>query len=98
MEAKTKEIVTVNKIYNEDCLKTLSRIPSNFLDCIITSPPYNMNLRIRDGKYCSRQIVKEFSTKYHGFADNMPIEEYNAFHTKVLTELLRVSKVIFYNV
>ncbi len=98
MEAKTKEIVTVNKIYNEDCLKTLSRIPSNFVDCVITSPPYNMNLRIRDGKYCSRQIVKEFSTKYHGFADNMPIEEYNAFHTKVLTELLRVSKVIFYNV
>ncbi len=98
MEAKTKEIVTVNKIYNEDCLKTLSRIPSNFVNYVINSPPYNMNLRIRDGKYCSRQIVKEFSTKYSGFADNIPIEEYNAFHTNILTELLRVSRVIFYNV
>lgn len=91
-------MIELNKIYNEDCLKTLARIRSNYVDCVITSPPYNMNLRIRNGKYCSRQIVKEFSTKYNGFADNMPIEEYNKFHSSVLKELIRVSKVIFYNI
>ncbi|MCY4561958.1 MAG: site-specific DNA-methyltransferase [Flavobacteriaceae bacterium] len=91
-------MIRTDIIYNEDCLDTLSRIPSDYVDCVVTSPPYNMNLRIRNGQYCSRQIVKEFSTKYNGFADNLPVEEYNQFHTKVLTELLRVSKVIFYNV
>ncbi len=87
-----------NKIFNEDCLKTLKRLDDNSIDCVITSPPYNMNLRIRNGKYCSRQIVKELSTKYSNFDDNLPIEEYNKFHSKVLRELLRVSKVVFYNI
>ena len=76
----------------------MSRMEDNSIDCVITSPPYNMNLRIRNGKYCSRQIVKELSTKYSGFDDNLPIEEYNQFHTKVLEELLRISKVVFYNI
>ena len=54
-------------------METLRRVPDNFVDLVVTSPPYNMNLRIRNGKYCSRQIVKEFSTKYEGFDDNMPL-------------------------
>jgi len=29
-----------NKIYNESCLDTLKRMPNDFLDCVITSPPY----------------------------------------------------------
>ncbi len=90
--------IKLNEIYNESCLETLKRIPDNFVDVVITSPPYNMNLRIRKGEYCSRQIVKEISTKYDGFADNMPIEEYNRFHSEVLKELLRVSNLVFYNI
>ena len=31
----------LNKIYNEDCLETMARMPDNFVDVIITSPPYN---------------------------------------------------------
>ena len=30
----------VNKIYNEPCLDTLKRMPNEFIDCVITSPPY----------------------------------------------------------
>lgn len=30
----------VNKVYNESCLDTLSRMPDKFLNCVITSPPY----------------------------------------------------------
>jgi DNA modification methylase len=30
----------LNKIYQEPCLDTLKRMPSNYLDCVITSPPY----------------------------------------------------------
>lgn len=88
----------INKIFNESCLNTLARMSYDSVDLVITSPPYNMNLRIRDGKYCSRQITKEFSTKYDGFSDNMPIAEYFEFHLKVIKELLRVAPVVFYNV
>jgi len=34
----------INKIYNENCLDTMKKIPDNFLDATITSPPYD-NLR-----------------------------------------------------
>lgn len=30
----------VNKIYQEPCLETVSRMPDNYIDCVITSPPY----------------------------------------------------------
>lgn len=88
----------LNTIYNEDCLNTMARIPDNYVDLVFTSPPYNMNLRIRNGKYCSRQIVKEFSTKYEGFDDNLPIDDFYRVHSKILSELLRVSKIVFYNI
>lgn len=89
----------LNKIYNENCLDTMARMPDNYIDLVFTSPPYNMNLRIRNGKYCSRQIVKEeFSTKYVGFDDNLPIEEFYKLHSKILDELIRVSGIVFYNI
>ena len=91
-------IQMINEIHNESCLDTMSRMDDNSVDLVVTSPPYNMNLRIRNGKYCSRQIVKELSTKYEGFSDNMPIEEYYEFHSNVLKELLRVSSLVFYNI
>lgn len=30
----------LNKIYQESCLETVKKMPDNFLDCVITSPPY----------------------------------------------------------
>lgn len=33
-------MIEVNKIYNENCLSLASRMPDNFIDCVITSPPY----------------------------------------------------------
>jgi len=88
----------LNKVFNENCLTTLERFGDNTIDLVITSPPYNMNLRIRNGSYCSRQIVKEFSTKYEGFDDNLPIDEFYELHSKIIRELLRVSNIIFYNI
>jgi site-specific DNA-methyltransferase (adenine-specific)/modification methylase len=88
----------LDRIYNENCLDTMKRIPDASVDVVITSPPYNMNLRIRNGIYTSRQIVKELSTKYEGFSDNMPIEDYYAFHSEVIKELLRISNLVFYNI
>lgn len=40
----------INKIYNEDCLITMSRMADNFIDLIVTSPPYD-NLRKYNGYF-----------------------------------------------
>ena len=86
------------KLMQGDCLERMKEIESGSVDMILTSPPYNMNLRIRNGKYCSRQIVKEISTKYENFSDNLPMDEYFRFNKNVLNECLRVSDLVFYNV
>lgn len=86
------------KLLQGDCLEVMRSIPDNSVDLVLTSPPYNMNLRIRNGKYCSRQIVKEISTKYARFDDNLPMDEYFEFNKKVLNECLRVSDLVFFNV
>lgn len=86
-------------LFNQNCLATMASLPDNHVDLVITSPPYNMNLRIRNGKYCSRQVTRdEFSTKYNGFDDNLPIEEFYHQHKTILNELLRISPLIFYNI
>ena len=81
-----------------DCLERMKEIESGSVNMVLTSPPYNMNLRIRNGKYCSRQIVKELTTKYESFDDNLPMDDYFYFNKKVIDECLRVSDLVFYNI
>ena len=90
--------MTKIELIQGDCLEKMKDIPDGSVDLVFTSPPYNMNLRIRNGVYCSRQIVKELSTKYDGFDDNLPMEDYFNFNVSVVSELLRVSDLVFYNV
>lgn len=39
----------INKVYNESCLDTMSCMPDEFVDLIVTSPPYD-NLRTYTGE------------------------------------------------
>lgn len=49
----------LNKIYNEDNLKTLARIPNDFIDLTVTSPPYD-NLRKYNGfSFDFKTLAKE---------------------------------------
>jgi site-specific DNA-methyltransferase (adenine-specific) len=49
----------INKIYNENCLDTMARMPDNFLDLTVTSPPYD-NLRDYKGyTFDFESIAKE---------------------------------------
>jgi len=34
----------LNKIYNEDCLEMMAKMPDNFIDLTITSLPYNFEI------------------------------------------------------
>jgi len=78
-----------NIIYNEDCLKTMSRMPDNYIDVIITSPPYNL------GKYHHTG-----NKNTNSYSDNMNEEEYQDWQLQVLNECYRVLKkdgYMFYN-
>ena len=49
----------LNKIYCENCLETMSRMPDNFIDLTVTSPPYD-NLRDYKGyEFDFESIAKE---------------------------------------
>lgn len=49
----------INKIYNEDCLETMARMPDNFIDLTVTSPPYD-NLREYKGySFDFESVAKE---------------------------------------
>lgn len=59
--------IKVNAIYNEDCIKTMSNMEDNFIDLVVTSPPYdklrsynsNSNISIIWNKDVWKPIVKE---------------------------------------
>ena len=38
---KGRKKMELNKIYNENCLKTMARMPDNFINLTMTSPPYD---------------------------------------------------------
>lgn len=58
-------MIELDKIYNEDCLEGMKRIPDGSVDCVVTSPPYD-NLRTYNnaidktwGERVWKPIVKE---------------------------------------
>ena len=58
----------INKIHNENCLDTMSRMPDNYIDLTLTSPPYD-NLRNYKGySFDFESIAKQLYriTKYGG--------------------------------
>lgn len=67
----------INRIYNEDCLAGLKKLPDNCIDCCVTSPPY---FGLRDYQ-CEGQIGLEKSPT-----------EYIDRLTEVFQEVYRVLK------
>ena len=81
----------LNKIYCESNLETMKRMPDDFVDLVITSPPYNIgNSRINGG------FDKK---KYDKYNDNLSIDEYFNQTKLWIDELLRITKYhIFWNI
>ena len=90
----------LNKIYNEDCLTMMKKIPNNYLDCIVTSPPYNKGYWSKN-----RNLNNGFKTKsrridYEVFDDILEPEIYEKQQRDVINECLRILKPngsFFYN-
>ena len=79
----------INTIYNEDCLETMKKIPNDFVDYSLTSPPYNVG----------NNNLNDNGKKYESFNDNMSENEYFENQKQVVKELLRITKKhVFYNI
>jgi site-specific DNA-methyltransferase (adenine-specific) len=85
------------KIFHGDCCEILSSIDVK-ADLVVTSPPYNMRTRIRNGEYTEREWSDHFSKKYSEFRDAFPIDEYYEIHKEVLNQLLRLASIVFIDI
>lgn len=94
-------MLELNKIYNEDCLRTLSKMEDNSIDLVITSPPYNKNLyATSNGSDNSWSALRGRQIPYDEYSDDIPQKEYEEWQKKVIGECIRVIKPtgsIFYN-
>ena len=77
----------INKIYLESNLETMAKMPDNFVDLVITSPPYNTGGKsLTTGNF------------YKEYKDNLKDDEYKNFIFENVKELIRVTKhYVVYN-
>lgn len=78
----------LNKIHIGDCLETLKTFPSKSIDCVVTSPPYNLG---GDFHICNNGKRTTYGG-YNSFKDNLAEEDYQKNQIEVLNELYRVTK------
>lgn len=94
-------MIELNKIYNEDCLETLSKMEDESVNLIITSPPYNKKTYEKTLEGEKKEKTRAWRLKtYDSFDDSMAPEEYEKWQKKVISECLRVLKPtgsLFYN-
>lgn len=94
-------MVELNKVYNEDCLVTLSNIDDESVDIVVTSPPYNKNIyATANGPSLSWGAMRGRQIAYDTYDDAMPPEDYERWQKKVISECLRILKPsgsMFYN-
>jgi site-specific DNA-methyltransferase (adenine-specific) len=76
-----------------DVIPTLGKV-----DIVITSPPYNMRTRIRNGKYTEKEKSEHFSKKYSDFHDAHSIDEYLEIHSKIIHDISKIASLAFVNI
>lgn len=82
----------INNIFVEDCLETMKRMKDNFINIILTSPPYNMTKR--KGSYADKQ------TRYDVYNDWKDVDEYLDWSVNIFNNFDRIlskNGVILYN-
>ena len=56
--------MTLNTIYNENCLETLKKMDEHSIDIILTSPFYNTNKKAGNKRTLLNTKVKESNYEY----------------------------------
>jgi modification methylase len=93
----------LNKIICGDSIQIMKSMPSESIDLVVTSPPYNLKNSTgngmkdgRGGKWANASLINGYSH----YDDNIPHDKYAKWQKDNLTEMLRLIKndgAIFYN-
>ena len=95
----------LNTVIHGDCLQVMKQLPSESVDLIVTSPPYNLGVSSGSGvkkahsKYSNWKTCK-LANGYDGYTDDMPYEDYIEWQKQCVAEMFRLIKqdgAIFYN-
>lgn len=84
-------MLEINKIYNDNCINTLNKMDDKSINGIITSPPYNIATKRKDGYY----------NNGYSDIDNLSEEDYLSIRTNEFNQFERVlmdDGVICYNI
>ena len=84
-------MVELNKIYNEDCFETMSKMKNGSVDMVMTSPPYNMTNR--KGGFAD-------SGRYDVYDDWKEVGEYLDFTVNLFRnfdKIVRENGIVLYN-
>lgn len=87
-----------NRIFNEDCLKTMARMKEDGVkvDLVLTSPPYNTG---RDMK--SERARNNHNGRYDEYSESKTNDEYDLFAVDLFNGydgILRENSVVLYNI
>jgi len=100
--SKEQGTMTKTKLYNDDCLTVMDEMieTGKHVNAIITSPPYNLNLRVSKGRYVRHKhdLNNIINTKYQNYQDNLSMDEYFDFQKSFIEKALQVSDLMFYNI
>ena len=87
-------------IYAGDVRDLLPQVPSESVDVVVTSPPYNLGSRYANQGDSAIQGKWSKVIQYDEYQDNMPEDEYREWQRETISELWRIIKptgAIFYN-
>lgn len=90
----------LNKIYNEDCMETLSKMDDNSIDLVVTSPPYNKGAYANGAQCKNWTKLDGGKIAYDTYDDSMSPDEYEDWQKEMISECIRVLKPsgsLFYN-
>ncbi len=93
----------LNQIVHGDALEIMQRIPSESIDLVITSPPYNLKNSTGNGMKDGRGGKWANAALQNGYSDHddcMPHQKYMQWQRDCLSEMLRIippTGAIFYN-
>ena len=73
-------MIELNTFYNENCLDTINKMDPKSVNCVLTSPPYNMTKR--KGGYADKQL------RYDEYQDWKSEEEYNQWTVSIFQEFI----------
>lgn len=83
----------VGRVYHCDALTLLRAMPDNYVDIVVTSPPYNLgSTNRRGGGFFEEKAMRKIRDNFYVDGEDVSELDYQGWLSSVIAECLRVSK------